>query len=415
MADQQGRPEIRARLGVLAKEIEQLEMAKSIPLPMISMAYAMKKLDEKHAAEDLRLKELLAAATDSRDYSKYLAAWEELFSLAVNAAGAICQKSSISGSAATNAMCHGFERGIVSFARYPISLSGNREPVQAWQTFNAGLVVAELQKEGKLPQNLTPLVPTETLSAVWNVLDSYTSRMPRKGKLLRKMAVALRGDSLAGIVVGFNITSGEITKRLQELHAELQKNVAYPFKAISKIGDKEALGILRLISEAYKFLPGKPGRECPDAVELALLTAGLAKDPQYANVEAHSIRCRACAQNVFRMGEVAKNISSLSEKTTVSFAGWPRIEAFLALWNGKQVSFKLKGLTVTIDSKPSPKGVNYLLHSAGGQQFSVQLGESQVLEAKKGEIEVSVSTPTMVGVGVEGIAATVIDLPAAYK
>lgn len=415
---------VKAELSRLAEEVVYLRAAsagKVMPLPMLSMAAVLTEYEKEETASATSVFELLSKALDRKDYGEYINAWKDLFSLTVQAEDAACRLRYIQPETIADAVCRGFERGVMSFTRYPTVSRNIRPLVQSWQVYNACLAFLELPtipsdghpKSEMLHGKHIPVAGTAELQAVWSMLDTYSRRRPEKGKRLRSMALSWRGGTLAEIVLGFRITRDEIAKHLSELHCDLRKSEAYSLKGLESVGNDEALALLRLISQAYRFLPGKPGHECPDNVELCILAAGLSEGSIAKHIEAHMLECRVCAQKIIGMGDVTKAVVKLSaswEKPIDLL--WNRIEAFVNLWNGKRVVLQLDRLTLTIDATPKMDGVNIMLRSKNKQPFSVEIGGNRVLKAIEGEVEIPVSVPTTVRVKGEAMVAASLDLPA---
>jgi len=427
MPDKHDRDALKAELDQLLKNAIALPAnagEKVIPLPMLSMARALVLREKQEAEAASLIAGLLKKAWKRDNYGDYLTAWHELFVLAARAADSASALLHVPTDIAPDMVCRSFERGLMSFALYPQVPRSNRPPLQAWRIFNACLFLFELpaskSSENEILDPLggkaVPVADKTELMAVWNALDAYTTSFPQKGEPLRRMALLWRGRTLTQIALTFGLGKEKIIERLSAIHSLLRNNAAYSLKEAGEIGEAEALALIRLVSQSYRFLAAKSGRDCRDNVGLSLVAAGLESNQGVAAMERHMIGCRACAKKTFEMANLAKTIMALPPLAgTKEDPRWPRIEAFINIWNGKQAVLQLKTLTLTVDAKPVTSGLEVLLRSLNHQPFSVEVLGQPVLASEKGEISLRVAVPLTVRVSSEKDLVGAFDLPGSVQ
>ena len=403
----------KVKLDRLAKKIEKLRLAaigNAFSLPMVSMAAVLAAKEVEEARYTKTVRKMIAKAGNPGNYGQYLDGWKSLFFLAAPSLDSFLKQKRTQGETAVDASCRGIERAVMSFARYPMGLRNIHPPAQAWQIFVSCLSDWELRKlNGEaepikidlLGGKAAAVAGTEELAAVWEGLVRYAIRMPSRGEMLKKMALLWRGGSLARLVLAFRLTSEEIAQKLDPLHNELKKYKSYSLSGKDKIFSKEdAIELLRLISQAYRFLAERESRgansrlhrsQGPDTIGIALMAAGLAEEPTIKAAEEHIISCRQCVKDVIEMAAVTETIiNSPTQQAEIKDERWQRIEAFINLWNGKQAVLRFGTLVLTVDRVPEAAGVSAILRSENKQSFVIKTDENNMVEAIYGEVRVPV-------------------------
>lgn len=427
MAENPNRDVLKAELEQLLRDAKALRrgaVEKNIPLPILSIARAITLREKQEDEAASLIAGLLAKAWKRDNYGDYLAAWHELFVLAARATDSASALLQVPTEIALDVVCRSFERGVMSFAVYPQVPRSNRSPLQAWEIFNAGLFLSELPaiKSSKyealdsLGGKAVPVADKTELIAVWGALSAYTTSFPQKGELLCRIALLWRGKTLTQIAQTFGLTKEKIIKRLSALHSLLRNSAAYSLKETAKIGEVEALALVRLVSQSYRFLAAKSGRYCSDNIEMSLVAAGLAENSSVAAVESHILGCRVCAKKIFELANLAKNIMAVPPLAGAKMdPRWPRIEAFINLWNGKQAVLHLKALTLTVEAKPVTSGLEVLMRSINNRPFSIEVEGQPILASTKGEISLRVAVPLTVRVSSETVLVGALDLPGSVQ